>query len=91
MRIRFLREASDDLDAIYAYIAQDNPAAGARVSEELWRKIASSRDFPLRGRQGPLRGTRQLVASPYVIYYSADEAQDQIVIYAVTHGAPADE
>jgi toxin ParE1/3/4 len=87
MRLRFTTPAADDLYRIVRRIQQDNPAAAAQVARVLYDGCGSLRDFPYRGREGRIEGTRELVfpGLPYIVVY---RIRDQIVdVLRIYHGA----
>lgn len=71
MRIRWLAEASTDLDNIEAFIAPDNPAAAINTVREIVRTVGRLKDHPASGRPGRVSGTRELVipGKPYIVPY----------------------
>jgi toxin ParE1/3/4 len=68
-------------------IAEDNPAAAARVVERIRTAIERLRDFPALGRPGRVEGTRELVipGTPYIVPYRA--VGEAVEIITVLHGA----
>ncbi|MEW5774653.1 MAG: type II toxin-antitoxin system RelE/ParE family toxin [Thermodesulfobacteriota bacterium] len=64
-------EALQDLDAIFAYIAADNPDAAAEVAEQVAEACGRLDVFPLLGRAGTASDTRELVLPriPYLVVY----------------------
>jgi toxin ParE1/3/4 len=79
-------DARDDVVRIIAYIAQDNPVAARQIGRELFLAGESLTDFPRRGRQGRVSGTRELATyRPYIIAYQIDG--DEVHILRVWHGA----
>jgi len=86
MRLRWTTPAAQDLYRIVQHIQRDNSAA-ARVASTLYDGCGSLKDFPYRGRQGRIEGTRELVFSglPYIIVYRIEgQAVDILRVY---HGA----
>ncbi|MFD1703793.1 type II toxin-antitoxin system RelE/ParE family toxin [Methylopila henanensis] len=85
-QVRYAEQAIRELDAIFAWIASDNPAAAERVLDRLDRTAALLSQFRI-GRPGRTPGTRELVVGrlPYIIVYS--ESADAITILAVRHAA----
>ncbi len=81
-------EAYTDLDAIREYIAEDNPAAAARVLSDIFDAIRSLVPFPQKGHQRidltsrPLRFWR---VRDYLIAYAYQERPLWVV--AVLHGS----
>ena len=87
MRVRWTTPAADDLYRIVRRIRQDNPAAAAEVAKVLHGGCSSLRNFPYRGREGRIEGTRELVfpGLPYIVVY---RIRDQIVdVLRIYHGA----
>ena len=87
MRVRWLRVALANLDAEAEYIAQDNPAAAARVVQKILRAVDLLKENPAMGRAGRVAGTRELVVAetPYVIPYRV--RGDAVEILRVFHAA----
>ena len=85
--VRWTRRAHRRLEEIASYIADNNPAAAARVVGTIVRSIDGLGPEPGRGRPGRLRGTRELVVvgTPYVVAYRI-HAND-IEILTIQHGA----
>ncbi len=81
MRLRWTSSAANDLYKIaqrIQRIQEDNPEAATRVAKTLYEGCASLSDFPRRGRNGRIEGTRELVfpGLPYIVVY---QIKDQIV------------
>jgi len=87
MEIRWSVEAADDLERIVQNILQNNPPAARRVAKTLYDGIAGLRDFPNRGRNGRMEGTRELVFSPlpYIVVYRIK--QQTLEVMRVCHAA----
>ena len=87
MRVRWLRTALANLDAEAEYIAEDNPAAAARVVQRILRAVDHLKYNPAMGRAGRVPGTRELVVAetPYILPYRVRE--DAIEILRVFHAA----
>ena len=81
-------EAYTDLDAIREYIAEDNPAAAARVMIDIFDAIRGLAPFPQKGHQRidltsrPLRFWR---VRDYLIAYAYQERP--LCVVAVLHGS----
>lgn len=73
------------IEDIHDYIAQDNPAAAARMADSLHEAGRGLVMFPQRGR--PVVGTmmREIIVRPYIIRYIVDG--DRVLILRVRHGA----
>ncbi len=71
MTLVWLRRAVHDLEALRAYIAQENPTAAEPVGVRIERTVSLSATQPGMGRPGRIPGTRELVVSgtPYIIPY----------------------
>lgn len=88
---RLARRADDALDAIADEIAEDNPAAAARVVAALYETFESLARLPGSGRRrDDLRSglrvfpARRPAHNYVILYYDGDEALE---IDAVVHGA----
>jgi toxin ParE1/3/4 len=68
-QIRWTTEASDQFEAAVKYIQQDNAGAARNVAQAIIDSIEQLATFPGLGRPGEVKGTRELVSSPYVIVY----------------------
>lgn len=88
MTVIWSPEAIEDLIALRAYIAEDDPAAARRV---VLRIVASIEQLlpnnPHIGRPGRVPGTRELVIprTPYIVPYRVQRSAIQIL--RVYHGA----
>lgn len=86
-------DAEDDMAAIYAYIAADNPPAAMRVIDAVWTTFDALAKSPYSGRPADvvapaLRELRQRQVrrfSNYMVYYRV--LPDAIEIVRVRHGA----
>jgi len=85
VRVRWLRAALGDLDAIAAYIADDNPAAARRFVSRLVARVDHLSAHPAIGRPGRVVGTRELVLPPYIVPYRV--RGNIIEVLRVFHGA----
>jgi toxin ParE1/3/4 len=79
--------AIGDLEALRAYIREDNPRAARDVSRRMRRAVEMLRDQPGLGRPGRVAGTRELMisATPYIIPYRV--RGEVIELLRVYHGA----
>lgn len=89
MKVIVRARADADLDAIFQWIANDNPrAATAMVSRILGRINLLERDtLAHMGRFGVVEGTLELVEYPYIIIYRVDDARREVTVLAIMHGA----
>ena len=87
MKVRWTGPAWRDLEAIEAYIAQDNPAAAAEVGRKIIEAAASLKRHSNRGRWGKRRRFRELVLAPlpYLIAYRV--SAEFVSIIRIWHGA----
>jgi len=87
VRIRWLKRASQDLNHVQDYIAQDNPHAAIETVLSIIETAEKLIEYPGIGRSGRIEGTRELVISgtPYFLPYRVKE--DRIEIMRVMHGA----
>lgn len=87
MIIKWLDDAKYDLQALYRYITQENPAAANRVANRILDAVNLLLEQPEIGRQGRVSHTRELIVSgtPYLIPYRVKN--NVIEILRVFHGA----
>lgn len=85
MKLHWTGEAQDDLANIQEYIAQDSPAAAARVVATIFNFTEEQLSLPRIGRQGRIAGTFELVIPklPYTVPYRI--VDDEIHILRVYH------
>jgi len=89
MRVTFDPAASDELDRIFAWIANDNPRAAFEIISRIEAKVMRLEvpELTNMGRAGLVDGTRELLEWPYIIVYQVYEERDEIVVLSVVHGA----
>jgi plasmid stabilization system protein ParE len=83
----FHPEASVDLDEIWEFIADDNPDAADRTTEEILTAVEALVAFPHQatgGRTSPSRPLRFKLVNNYVIAYAPD--RKPLWVVAVFHG-----
>jgi toxin ParE1/3/4 len=85
MTVRWTPTAARDLEQLYEYIASDNEAAANRTLDAILAGIDTLERHPLAGRQGRVKGTRELVFSPYVVAYRLKRSV--IEVLAIIHGS----
>jgi plasmid stabilization system protein ParE len=81
------RRATEDLEAIAAYIAQDSEAYAASVIRNILQKTRVLSEFPQIGRIVPEfddGSIREIFAYSYRIIYTV--RQKEVVVAAVIHG-----
>jgi toxin ParE1/3/4 len=78
-----------DLERISAWISHDNPAAATRVIDQIFENVERLARFPLMGHSGRVEGTLEWVVPslPYIVVYTADQKQGELVVIGVFHGA----
>jgi len=76
-----------DREEIFDYIEADNPQAAIEVDNSIEEQVQRLIQFPLSGRIGRIRATRELVitGTAYVVAYSA--VGETIRILRALHGA----
>jgi plasmid stabilization system protein ParE len=89
MKLRFTPRAAEDIASIADYIRARNPGAARRVRAAILRSLQNLVLFPHVGRAQAVEGVRKLVTRkyPYLVYYTIDEAADEIIILAIQHPA----
>jgi addiction module RelE/StbE family toxin len=89
MKLRFTRQATQDLNSIADYVSERNPKAALRVRAAIVESLQALVLFPHIGRRQKVEGVRKLVTRryPYLVYYIIDEASEEIVIIAIQHPA----
>jgi toxin ParE1/3/4 len=89
MKLRLTPRAARDLGEIGDYIRARNPEAALRVRAAILESIQNLVLFPHVGRQQQVEGIRKLVTRryPFLVYYTADEATEEIVIITIQHAA----
>lgn len=88
-RVKRRPEYRDDLDAIEAWIARDNPLAAAAMWLLIDEQVDQLADpnFPRR-HSNRLTDAFELVAHPnYVVYFDQDEITCTVIVRAVVHAA----
>ena len=83
--------ALDDMDALAAYIAADDPAAASKVLDRIDDAV-DNLSHMATGRQGRVAGTyeKPVRTLPYIVAYALQprpDAGERIVILRVIHGA----
>jgi toxin ParE1/3/4 len=89
MKLRLTRRAAQDLADIADYIRKQNPQAALRVRAAILESLQNLVLFPQVGRQQKVEGVRKLVTRryPYLVYYTADESAEEIIILNIQHPA----
>ena len=89
MKLRFTPRATANLIEIADYLHARNPAAARRVRAAIYDSLQNLILFPQVGRRQKAEGVRKLVTRKYayLVYYTIDEAADEIIILNVKHPA----
>lgn len=89
MKVIIRELAEDDLDRIFARIAQDNPSAATATVAKLRDRISFLETDSLAhmGRPGLDLGARELIEYPYIIVYEVHHGRGEVEVLAVVHGA----
>jgi len=89
MKLRLTRRAAQDLADIADYIRKKNPQGALRVRAAILESLQNLVLFPQVGRQQKVEGVRKLVTRryPYLVYYTADESSEEIIIITIQHPA----
>jgi toxin ParE1/3/4 len=89
MKIRYRRRAQFDIENIHNYIAKRNRRAATEVVARI--RLAADRlgVSPYMGHVGRAPGTYEwvVVGLPYIVVYEINEAEREVAIIAVFHGA----
>ena len=85
MDLQFAEQARDDLVRLREFIAEKNPTAAKRISEQLIENIDRLRDQPGLGHVvESLTGVREWIARDYVVHYLV--LKDTLVGIQIWHG-----
>jgi toxin ParE1/3/4 len=89
MKLVYDDDALADLEDIFAWIAQDSPAAAKIVVDRLFSSTELLISFPFMGHIALDPDTFEWAVPrlPYVVVYEVDRAQERVVVTAVLHGA----
>ena len=88
MKVVWTPEALQDRNAIWDYIATDNPPAAARMDALFSESASRLTEHPKLGRPGKITGTRELVVHEHyrLVYEIAGDA-DTVWILTLMHTA----
>lgn len=87
LTIRWLRSATRTRFEQLDFIAAENPHAAVRLDEEIERQIDLLTQYPRMGREGRVKGTRELVLArtPFLAIYRVKGRRVEIL--RILHGA----
>jgi addiction module RelE/StbE family toxin len=85
--VRWAPRAVTDLERIFNFLEQSNPAAALRAVETIYNAAGSLETFPERGRVSRRPGARELLCAPwpYIVVYRV--AGETVEIARVWHAA----
>jgi toxin ParE1/3/4 len=88
MKVRYSETALRELDEIFAYIHERNPAAAAAVIDRVDQVASLLEEFPFAGHTSDEPGVRimPLLRYPYLVFYAVSDG-GEVVILHVRHGA----
>jgi toxin ParE1/3/4 len=87
-QIRITEEALADFAGIVEYSWVNFPGAAERFGSDLLNHIELLRRFPYIGALVPgRRGVRQIVHTPFVVFYCVHESPDYVEILHFHHAA----
>jgi plasmid stabilization system protein ParE len=73
-------EALSDLESIRAFLEECSPVTAIAITARLSEAMFSLEAMPLRGRQGLVPGTRELLnVPPYVITYRVSPERVEVI------------
>jgi toxin ParE1/3/4 len=89
MRLRFTSRARADLDEIAHYLRPLSARGASNVQAAIRASIDDLLDFPRIGRLQTGASVRKLVVRkyPYLIYYTINDADAEIVVISIRHAA----
>jgi toxin ParE1/3/4 len=85
--VTLTQQAREDLMAIWAYVADDNPSAADRVLDTLDARMMRLAEYPLLGPARPdiAPDLRYLVSGNYLVLYRV--RSESVEVVRVLHGA----
>jgi plasmid stabilization system protein ParE len=84
-RVVWTDAAADELEAITAYIAAENPLAAMRLARRLVALADSLAEFPNRGRITEPDCREMTTVWPYILRYLIEG--DKVLILRIRHGS----
>jgi toxin ParE1/3/4 len=85
MKVRFSREALGDLDEIFSYIAERNPAAASKLAVRIGEIAKLIGHYPAMGKRTKRPEFRSVAVGNYLIVYKVLE--NEVLVRYVRHGA----
>ncbi len=91
VKLTYTCKAEEDLDSIFAYIAENSPANASNYIEKMRSAIENLIISPHMGvsckAKGINRDCRILIFENYLIFYQVDEDDNEITILRILHGS----
>jgi toxin ParE1/3/4 len=89
MKLVFDELALTDLENIFNWIVQDNPAAAKSVVERIFSSAEHLANFPQMGHAGRDSGSFEWVVPrlPYIVVYEIHRDREEVIVLAIVHGA----
>lgn len=89
-KILFLKEAYNDLDTIFDYIALDNPSTANAILDKIFKALSPLETFPLSGTKiihSSLKNYefRMIIVESYIAFYRVID--DIVYVYRILHGS----
>ena len=81
MKVRWTRQALDDLRYLHEYIAEESPQAAGDMVARIYQAVTVNlKEHPRMGKKGRVSGTRELVlaGTPYLLVYVLEDSEIQI-------------
>src|SRR5438552_2289185 len=89
-KITFSPLAEQDIEEIVAYIGRDNRVAAERMVQRIMTRIDPLSFYPRLGKIAPdidCEEVREILETPYRIFYRVFEAERKISIFRIWHGS----
>lgn len=87
MRIQWTPRALQDLEDIFEYLSQEDPASALSVLDRIEKAISHLMLYPEIGRKGRIPETRELIISGIPFFAVYRIRKDAVHILALYHGA----
>ena len=86
MTLRWTPSAARDMEAVSDFLEETSPEARTPVLDAIVRAVEKLREYPLMGRPGRRRETRELVIArtPFLVWYR--ERGAHVEVLRVVHG-----
>jgi toxin ParE1/3/4 len=89
VKIRYRPAALGQLDAIFEFVTARNPTAALRIMimTRIKRSIDLLADFPRSAKASEVPDIREMpiVRYPYIVFYTVDDAAQEVIILRVRH------